>query len=257
MTDPFQKTRNALFGTAFQHIQFLPMTESTNEDAVKFLGHAAAAGLTITTNFQTKGVGRKGRTWAAPMATSLLCSTILPMTFEPGDLWTIPFWVGMGVQTALKHHNIQTTLQWPNDILLNGRKVGGILCVSRGQGSRAWVACGLGINVRRTDDPAYAHIDPPPAFISDVSHVDRPELLSAILQTYDSTLVSLDRPHLIPRRWEDAAKLKGTRYRLLVDGENEPFEATADRIGPAGELVVKTDDGKERAVAMADARVLR
>ncbi|GAC1391236.1 MAG: hypothetical protein NVSMB31_08550 [Vulcanimicrobiaceae bacterium] len=256
LSDPFTKARNALFGTSFQHIQFMPITESTNDDAVKFLGHSQAAGLTIATNFQTKGVGRKGRQWVAPMATSLLFTTILPVTFEPAELWTAPFWIGMAIHSALKFHKIQTTLQWPNDLLLNGRKVGGILCVSRGQGARSWVACGVGINVKRTDDPAYKNIDPPPAFISDVSDVDRVDLLSAILQHYDSSLKLLDHPHLVAHRWEDAAQLKDTPYRLLVDGETEPIEGNAIRLGHHGELIVNVSN-QIREIRMADARVIR
>ncbi|MDQ6930776.1 MAG: biotin--[acetyl-CoA-carboxylase] ligase [Candidatus Eremiobacteraeota bacterium] len=256
MTDPFAKTRNALYGTVFQHIQFHPMTESTNDDAVKFLGQREAAGLTIATNFQTKGAGRKGREWVAPLGASLLFSTILPVTFEPADLWTIPFWTGMCVQAALKFHNIQPTLQWPNDILLKGRKVGGILCVSRGQGARAWVACGVGINMSGSDDPKYKDIDPPPAFINDASDITRPDLLSAILQTFDSMLSMVEKPNIIARRWEDAAKLKGTHYRVVIDGETTPLEGIAKRLGHHGELVLDID-GKDRPITMADARVLR
>ena len=256
MTDPYGKTRNALYGTQFQHIQFHPMTESTNDDATKFLGHAQAAGLTIATNYQTKGVGRKGRAWVAPMGSSLLFSTILPVTFEPADLWLVPFWAGICVQAALKFHNIQTELQWPNDILLKGRKVGGILCVSRGQGARAWVACGIGINMTGKDDPKYAEIDPPPAFISDVSEIDRPDLLSTILQTFDSMLTMAEKPNIVAKRWEDAAALKGTRYRLLVDGETTPIEGIAERIGHHGELILNVD-GVSRPVSMADARIVR
>ena len=235
----------------------MPITESTNDDAVKFLGHTQAAGLTIATNFQTKGMGRKGRKWVAPMATSLLFSTILPATFEPADLWSVPFWVGMGVFNALKFHGIKTTLQWPNDILLDGKKLGGILCVSRGQGARAWVAAGVGINVTRTSDASYEEINPPPAFLCDVSDLERGELLSTILQQFDSMLGLLEKPNIIARRWEDAATLKGTPYRLLVDGETTQIECVAQRIGHHGELVVELADGTTREITMADARVLR
>lgn len=257
LSDPYVKARNQLFGTPFQHIQFVPITESTNDDAVKFLGHTQAAGLTIATNFQTKGIGRKGRKWVAPMATSLLFTTILPTTFEPADLWTVPFWVGMAVFNALKFHSIRTRLQWPNDILLDGKKLGGILCVSRGQGARAWVAAGVGINVIRNNDPSYNDIDPPPAFVSDVSELDRCDLLSTILQQYDSMLGLIEKPNIIARRWEDAAELKGTPYRLLVDGETQPIEGIAQRIGHHGELVIELPDGTTREITMADARVLR
>ncbi|MBV8727404.1 MAG: hypothetical protein JO233_06430, partial [Candidatus Eremiobacteraeota bacterium] len=166
------------------------------------------------------------------------------------------FWVGLCIYSALKFRDIETQLQWPNDLLLQGKKVGGILCVSRGQGARAWVACGVGINVHRTNDPGYATLDPPPAFIEDVNPMERSELLTAILQQYETSTKLLDHPHLVPRRWEEAAKLKGTPYRILVDGENEPFEGTAVRIAHSGALVLDVN-GSERSVNLADARVLR
>ncbi|GAC1655838.1 MAG: biotin--[acetyl-CoA-carboxylase] ligase [Vulcanimicrobiaceae bacterium] len=256
MTDPFAKTRNALYGTVFQHIQFHPMTQSTNDDAVKFLGHAQAAGLTIATNFQTHGVGRKGRAWVAPMGGSLLFSTILPVTFEPADLWTVPFWAGICVQAALKFHNIQATLQWPNDILLNGRKLGGILCVSRGQGARAWVACGVGINVDKADDPKYQELDPKPAFIREASKIERADLRSTLLQPYARMMTLIEKPTLVARRWEDASQLTGTPDRVLIDGETDPIEGTAVRIAHHGELILNLE-GRLRHITMADARIIR
>ena len=231
-------------------------TTSTNDLALEVLGSPLAAGTTFVTDFQTAGTGRKGRAWVAVPESALLFTTILPMTFEPAALWTIPFWTGLAVQSALRINGISTTLQWPNDLLLNGAKIGGILCVSRGMGTSAWVGCGVGINVKRADEAAYAGIVPPPAFTDDVVKIDRPQLLASILEQFDGMLSLLQRPELIGKRWEDAAKLKGTRYRLQVDGESEPFDAVAQGLGRGGALIV-TKGNARREIALADARVIR
>ncbi|MBV8284558.1 MAG: hypothetical protein JO175_07895, partial [Candidatus Eremiobacteraeota bacterium] len=68
---------------------------------------------------------------------------------------------------------------------------------------------------------------------------------------------ALDNPQRIARVWETAAKVPGRRYRLLKDGEREPFEATAIALANGGGLVVRRDDGTRETIALADARALR
>ena len=74
----------ALVGTPFATVRYLAQTGSTNEDAAALLGEPAHAGLTIVADHQTRGAGRKGRTWVAPAGSSLLFTTILP---EPLPAW--------------------------------------------------------------------------------------------------------------------------------------------------------------------------
>lgn len=256
MTDPFEKTRVALAGTAFTDVRYTPRTGSTNEDALRLLDQSENAGVTIVTDFQMKGSGRKGRAWIAPPQSSLLFTTILPAKLPVSALWAVPFWCGLAIKDALTVHGIETTLQWPNDVLLDKRKVAGILCASRGTGASAWAACGVGINVSRTDDQSYRDIEPPPAFAGDVAEIDRAQLLATILRHFALRLPTLAHAEDVAREWERAAGLPGTWYRLLVDGEGEPFEAAAQRLGRDGALVV-THNGREREIHLADARVLR
>ncbi|MBV8246389.1 MAG: biotin--[acetyl-CoA-carboxylase] ligase [Candidatus Eremiobacteraeota bacterium] len=237
-------------------MRYTPETTSTNEAALKILGMPGAAGVTLVTDYQTQGVGRRGRPWAAERGQALLFTTILPVTLSPADLWTVPFWAGLAVQSGLLFHGVTTTLQWPNDLLLNGRKVAGILCVSRGMGAVAQVACGVGVNVRRGDEAIYAGIEPPPAFIGDVKAVERHELLASILQRFEDMLSLLNNPTQIARRWETAAKLKGTKYRIRIDGAAAPFECVADRLSNTGGLIV-TEKGRPRTIETADAQVVR
>ncbi|GAC1502464.1 MAG: hypothetical protein NVS1B14_07250 [Vulcanimicrobiaceae bacterium] len=253
---PFASACDALAGTPFANIQFLPETTSTNERAAKKLGDAGHAGLTIVTDFQHHGRGRHGRVWIAPPGCALLFSTILPKEIRSANLWCVPFWTGIAVRRALAKHDIETTLQWPNDVLMGGRKLAGILCVSRGQGEAAWVACGVGINTHRASDDAYAEVTPSPAFLEDVTPLERGSLLAAILSEFNAMLPLLDNANAVARLWEQTASLEGTPYRIIIDGEPEPFDAIAQRLGPAGELIV-LQDNRERTIALADARVIR
>jgi len=234
----------------------VPETTSTNDDAQTLLGDPGAAGMTIVTDFQTAGSGRHGRRWIAAPGSALLFTTILPDPLPADALWSVPFLAGLVVHAALKRHGVSAQLQWPNDALLNGGKIAGILCISRGIGARAWAACGIGINVERTDDSAPANIAPPPAYVRDVSTVSRSALLASILQELDRRRALLDNPNRIVRKWEEVAQLAGTRYVIHIDGDAQPFAAIGRRIGPGGSLVVE-QNGTERAINLADARILR
>lgn len=253
---PFSRVSSALAGTPFTNLRFFDATGSTNDDAAQMLGDLAARGSTLVANHQTQGTGRKGRAWIAPSGASLLFTTILPNELPTSRLWILPFWAALAVRSALKAHGIAVDLQWPNDLLIEGAKVAGILCISRITGQSAWVGCGVGINLERVADPALREIVPAPAFVSDVASISREELLISILQTFAATLAWLENPQNIARRWEVAAGLPGVRYRLLIDGEADPIDAVAQRLETGGALSIETH-GRRRQIALADARVLR
>jgi len=243
--------------TRFSRIRHVESTGSTNDDVAAMLGEHETRGLTLVADYQTHGAGRKGRAWIAPPGSALLSTTALPDPIPSRDLWVVPFWIGLAVHEALANFGVTTQLQWPNDVLLNNAKVAGILCISRVAGDEAWVACGIGINVRRPAHPdALWDIVPPPAFISNVREVERDELLAAILRRADASYETLQYPETIARAWEIAADIPGARYRLLMDGSSRPFEASALALGKAGELTVEAG-GARRDIALADARVLR
>ncbi len=241
----------------FSQIRRVGSTGSTNDDIAKILGEPQARGLTLVSDYQISGAGRKGRAWIAPPGSALLFTTALPDQVPARDLWVVPFWIGLVVHDALAGFGIATQLQWPNDVLLDGAKVAGILCISRVAGPQAWVACGVGLNVARPAEPgALIDIDPPPAFLSDVSACDRDELLAHILRRADASYEMLASPDIIARAWERAAGLPGARYRLRLDGSDERIEGKAVQLGTAGELVIDSHDGR-RSISQADGRVLR
>jgi BirA family biotin operon repressor/biotin-[acetyl-CoA-carboxylase] ligase len=255
ITGLYQNVARDLAGTPFGSIAYVEETISTNADAAELLGDERFAGHTIVAEYQRRGAGRKGRLWLAPAGTALLCTTILPRGIAADNLWVVPYWVALALRAALLDCGVTTMLQWPNDALLGGRKVAGILCQSRVVGPAARVACGVGINVRRPGaDPG---IDPPPAFCDDVAVVERPALLCALLVQYDRRLFMLDDPERIRTEWEIAAGLPGQPYRIAPDGAGESFETIAEGLAEGGGLRVRHEDGRIETVSLADARVLR
>ncbi|MDE2570916.1 MAG: biotin--[acetyl-CoA-carboxylase] ligase [bacterium] len=240
-------------------IERVDETGSTNDDITPRLG-AAEAGLVLVTDLQTAGRGRRaGRSWVAPRGSGLLFTAALPRPIAPHALWCVTFWASLAIRDAVRRTcGVAPSLIWPNDLLIEGRKVCGILCVSRIEGERAWIAVGSGLNVHRPrDGGALAEISPPPAFLSDLDPgADRGRLLDAILGAYAARLAELDDPHGVARRWEREAGLDGTPYQVVPDGETAPRSVIARRISYPGSLVVE-QDGVERTVTLADVRLLR
>ncbi|MEO9169632.1 MAG: biotin--[acetyl-CoA-carboxylase] ligase [Candidatus Baltobacteraceae bacterium] len=253
---PYASVASELRGTRFAAVRYVESTASTNNDAAALLGDEAHYGATIVAETQTQGMGRMNRPWLAQPGTSLLFTTILPRSMPAANLWIVPFGVAICVKRALSLSAVHTQLHWPNDLLLEGRKVAGILCVSRIVGDRAWVASGVGINVHRTAG-AEQGIDPPPAFCNDVAPVNRATLLRDLLLNYDVWNDALDMPPRIARVWERQAGLPGRPYRIRKDGERSPVEVEAIALANGGGLIVEHRDGRRETISLADARALR
>lgn len=249
--------RQAVAGSRFAQISFMRSTGSTNDDALPLLGEPSARGLTLCADYQTQGAGRKeGRRWIAPPGCSLLATTLLPDDVPVAALWAVPFWVGVCAYDAVARLvPAPLRLQWPNDLLAGGRKAAGILCVSRVQGARASVACGIGINVRRPADAD--ELDALGAvFLSEADpRITREKVLAALLGAYEARWPLLSRSAELAAAWELRAGLPGERYVVRTD-EGEMLAGEGVRLGPDGTLVLRVA-GVERAVALGDATVVR
>jgi BirA family biotin operon repressor/biotin-[acetyl-CoA-carboxylase] ligase len=240
-------------------VRYVPETDSTNDDAHALLGEPGSAGLVIRTDFQRAGRGRRGRSWIAPPGSALMFTAILPQPVRVRALWAIPFWTALCVAEGIESASgLRLELQWPNDLLLGGRKCCGILCISRVSGASAWAGCGVGLNVLRpAGDASLDAIDPPPAFLSDnYPQLDREAVFTSILAALERRAAGVEHPRGVAHAWEARAGLPGASYRILLDQATEPFDATALRLSDDGGLVVRRGEA-EQTVSLADARVLR
>jgi BirA family biotin operon repressor/biotin-[acetyl-CoA-carboxylase] ligase len=129
---------------------------------------------------QTEGRGRLGRTWEAPAGSSILASVLLFPPVEAPRLPELSLIAGGGVAEAITHvTGIEPSIKFPNDVLIGGRKVAGILAES----SEGRVVLGIGVNANQTREqlPAEAQTEPTSLRLELDSPVDRARLLAEIL----------------------------------------------------------------------------
>lgn len=144
-----EQLRTKAYGRAHRHLE---LTGSTNDDAQAWLDEGAPHGALVTADRQQKGRGRMGRSWDSSEAQDLYASVALRITPGPLGIGALGLAVGLGLMEALEQRfsSLGTwQLKWPNDLLLDQKKLGGILCEARWSQGVALVACGFGLNVGR------------------------------------------------------------------------------------------------------------
>ncbi len=141
----------------FWNIYWTPETTSTNDLARQAIQNHPVPWKIFLANRQTKGRGRKGRTWTSKAGKGLLMSIIIPLTDELKPYTTlIPIMAGISCAEAIEwvcslpQHSVH--IKWPNDIFMSRGKLGGILCELVECQSGKYVICGIGINL--TEHPS-------------------------------------------------------------------------------------------------------
>jgi BirA family biotin operon repressor/biotin-[acetyl-CoA-carboxylase] ligase len=124
-------------------------TDSTNERARELAVAGAPHGTLVTADAQSAGRGRQGRTWTAPAGRALLCSLVVR---DPPRL--LPLAAGVAVAEVAGVAGAAVQIKWPNDVLVDGRKVAGILVEGRPQEGWAVVGIGLNVAVREEEFPS-------------------------------------------------------------------------------------------------------
>lgn len=209
------------------------VVEST-QDLVHTLGaQGAAHGAAVVATEQRGGRGSRGRIWHSPAGGLWLSLLWRPAGAELGPL---SLRVGVAVAAAVEAvaPTARVALKWPNDLILDDRKLGGILCEARWSGEPApWVAVGIGINV----------VNPLPegalaVRLAEVAPAVTPEVLAEPLLAAVRAL-DASRPELAPDEATAFAARDWLRGRRLA----RPASGVADGITLAGQLRVRQEDG--------------
>jgi BirA family biotin operon repressor/biotin-[acetyl-CoA-carboxylase] ligase len=236
----------------------LRRTTSTNERARLLAAAGAPHGTLVTADEQTAGRGRQGRAWTAPAGRALLCSVLvrepprlLPLAAGAAvagavDAATDADATAAGATSATDAAGRRAAIKWPNDILLGGLKVAGILVEGRPQ--ERWAVVGIGLNV------ALAEADFPPELVSRAGTLGlAPDRIEPTLQT---VLAKLER-------WLGAdadALLAEVRARDALLGEPVRWaggEGRGEGIDGDGRLVVLTPDRGRVTLDAGEVHLLR
>jgi BirA family transcriptional regulator, biotin operon repressor / biotin---[acetyl-CoA-carboxylase] ligase len=160
------------FGRPYRYVDTCASTQ-------RLLGPDDPEGAVAATEEQTEGRGRLGRSWLAPARSSVLVSVLLTPAVEPARLPELSLVAGRAVAEALAGSGVEPSVKFPNDVVIGGRKVAGILA----EASDGRVVLGIGVNVNQTESELPSEADTPPTSlrIETGARVDRPQLLAAIL----------------------------------------------------------------------------
>lgn len=132
-----------------QELQLLETVDSTNAEALRRIAAGGGPGLVCSAELQTAGRGRRGRAWVSPYARNIYLSLVWEYHEGAAALEGLSLAVGVAVARALAQQGLPPLqLKWPNDLLFNGAKLGGVLLEMAGDASgRCQVVIGVGINV--------------------------------------------------------------------------------------------------------------
>jgi BirA family biotin operon repressor/biotin-[acetyl-CoA-carboxylase] ligase len=213
------------------YVLLLSQTSSTMDEAHALAAQGARAGTLVLAQSQTAGRGRSGGTWIGVDGESILC-TIIERPASATALTVLSLRVGLGVAAALDAFADETIgLKWPNDLLIDGGKVAGILIEARWRNTQPdWVAIAIGLNAGSA----------PPGMprARGLKHgTSRLSVLSAIvpaMRVAAHRVGPLTDPELAA--WKARDRLAGRRVSAPVAG-------VIGGILPTGELLIETADG--------------
>ena len=221
--------------------------------------------------YQTAGRGRRGRTWQSPFAAGLCFSLSWAFSTLPPGLGALSLATGVAVRRTLARFGLAAPVQlkWPNDLLLGGRKLGGILLELRAEaGGPAYVVLGIGLNVAvpAATRAAVAAVTAGGLELADLEGVaqaegrplpTRTELAAALASELHAMLLQFTREGFAPfhAEWSGADALAGQHVRWL-EGEQERH-GVACGIAPDGALQVRTAGGHVQAVYAGEVQQVR
>jgi BirA family biotin operon repressor/biotin-[acetyl-CoA-carboxylase] ligase len=223
-------------------VEVVEETPSTNLLVAERARSGAGEGLVVVAEHQTAGRGRLDRTWETPTRSALTMSLLLRPRTPAADWPWLPLLSGYAASRALRRLGATAVLKWPNDLLLEGRKVGGILTERVETPGGPAVVVGVGINVGMTREEL-PH-DAATSLAVGGFDVDRTDLLSRLLECLRVEYDAFERGGLVALRaaYTGACATVGRQVRIeLPTGPALVGEATG--IDEGGRLVVAGPDG--------------
>lgn len=228
------------------HIEILPLIDSTNAELLR--RPLLPTPVCLAAEMQTAGRGRRGRTWNGAVGGSLLFSVAWPFAADISRLSGLSLVVGLALVDALQRCGVANAqLKWPNDVVVDFRKLAGVLIEVQAEvNSHCRAIIGVGLNVRLPDHVRRS-ID---QAVVDLAQLlpglpDRNELLATMLQSFDAFLPTFIREGFAPfrSRWDAVHAYHGQPVQLLgADGRT--LEGTVAGLGEGGQLLLQTATGQ-------------
>lgn len=249
----------ALAGLRFGHpVYVYGRLGSTNDEARRLAAAGAPEGLLVLAETQTAGRGRQGRRWITPRGAALAFSLVLRPALTPAEASRVTMLAGLAACEAVEQAaGVPAALKWPNDVLLDGRKAGGILVESGlTEAGLAYLVLGIGLNVSAAPPPAAVMFPATSVEAAAGRPVDRLALLQALVQRLSAGYADLapgnDRLHTA---W--AGRLAWRGQRVVAHTPEGDYHGCFEGADPDGALRLKHEDGRTKRVLAGDVSIRR
>src|SRR5262245_38885186 len=230
---------------------------STNDMARDMAISGAAEGLCVIAREQTSGRGRQGRSWSSPSGEGLYLSVVLRPEVKAAESALITLSAAIAVAESLRlDFNVLGDIKWPNDVLVKGRKICGILVEAAIEGDRLQYAImGIGVNVGQRSFPEEVG-DRATSVLLETGNMLRPDdfaeaLIPRLEQWYAAALSQPDR---VIMRWEELSPTsRGCSVR--VESADTVVEGVTRGLTTAGALMLELANGERYEVVSGDVKV--
>jgi BirA family transcriptional regulator, biotin operon repressor / biotin---[acetyl-CoA-carboxylase] ligase len=242
-----------------RRVELYPRAGSTNDLAREAGRRGEPEGLVIIADEQLSGRGRMDRVWTAPPGCCILCSVLLRPRFAPQHAFYLTIAAALAIYRVCaallpSSGGPRVAIKWPNDVLIGGKKVAGILCESE-FGGEGWdfsvVGFGLNANLRP------AELGDLRAAATSLSaemgrEVNRAAVLARVLGELESLYLLLQNGQFghLHSQWASALETLGKRVSINEAGD--VVSGTAVRVDPDGALVIRRPGGSEQRVMAGD-----
>lgn len=238
---------------------FADEIDSTNVKASALAEAGTPDGTVVLAEKQTAGKGRLGRQWESPESRGIYCSVVLRPQLALPETALITFIVAIAISEAIREccPTLHTQIKWPNDILVNEKKVVGVLTEASAEMQHVnHVIVGFGINVNTSIEHLPQRVIFPASSLAVESNhdVDRMKLAAICLKQLDfwyNCLNNGDADQIV-ERWKDLSAMKGRA--VVVEQVNAKIAGTIEGVSKDGALLVKDENNKTHVIYSGDVK---
>lgn len=235
-----------------RHIVYRERVDSTNNVAKKLADEGAPEGTIVIAEEQTGGRGRINRLFLSPFAKGVWFSLILRPNIPPMEVSKMTLLAAVAVARAIRHHGLTDCgIKWPNDILVKGRKMVGILTELNGSAEKVnYIIMGIGVNTGITAEDLSKDLQPiVTSFAREGVRVSRLALLETLLKEIEGLYQTVCRDGFAPvlAEWRALSCMLG--QDVTVTSIDKTFSGKAVDIDENGNLLVATPEGVEVVMA--------
>lgn len=231
--------------------------ESTNEYAKELAKKESVHGTLIVANAQTAGKGRRGRIWQSQEGTTISMSLCLEPKLSTDKVSGLTLVAALAVAEAIrKVTGAKPRIKWPNDIVLNGKKICGILTEMCFKAEAYAVVVGVGINVNADNFPEEIKEVASSLKLETGKYISREKLIAAVMKYFEQFYEQYEKTEdltLLKQHYESMLANIDSQVRVL--DPQTPYTGIAKGITPAGNLVVVCEDGTEKEVYSGEVSV--